>query len=310
MKIHVIDKDEAFSELLQFNIAQLKEYLDGGRQDVLDNTDIFCENVRSVNIPPNEKDFSLFTRVDTVDAETVVIFPIYLELFQFTGSVSNIYLSIEKYCKRYKDNKVVFFWNHDVDFSHYNEFVKQYPNARIINYNTWQKTVHDIVVPFWTMGDISELVRPKKIFASFRGANTHLIRLYLRNSLRDKISDGYHVSFEKLPYEEYREQLAESIFGLCPRGAGLSSYRFFECFHTGTIPVLFADSVELPYSEEIEYDKMIVRIEEVATQNYYVLNSCLVDNIYKYEDRIKMIRENRWRFTLRGIQEYVHRRLQ
>ncbi len=82
MKIKILDYKEILEEL-SMSLGAFKEYLDGGRQDVLYNTDIFCENVRSTSTV--EKDFSLFDRVDTIDDETVIIFPIYLELFQFKG---------------------------------------------------------------------------------------------------------------------------------------------------------------------------------------------------------------------------------
>ena len=87
------------------------------------------------------------------------------------------------------------------------------------------------------------------------------------NSLRFKLKDSI-INFkdvlisQRVDISEYRKILSSSIFTLCPRGVGLSSYRFFECFHLNTIPVLFADDVILPFKNEIEYDKISVRIEE------------------------------------------------
>lgn len=308
MKVHILPYKDIFPQLLNFEYSQLSEYLAGGRQDVLDNTDIFCENVRSVSIPDNEKDFSLFQRVDNVDSNTVVVFPIYLELFEFTGSISNIYYAIDKYSKLYKDNKVVFFWNHDQDFAKYTDFVSQYENVRVINYNTSVRNDQNIIVPFWTMGDISELILPKKTMVSFYGGKTHVIRYRLSDSLSNRVSEGYEFSFNKLPYDEYRKKLSEAIFGLCPRGAGLSSYRFFECFHTGTIPILHADIVKLPYTEKIDYYQMMIHIPEVYT-SFDSINNNVLGTMPKHNEMIKHIRENRWRFTLKGVQEYVYGRL-
>jgi len=284
------------------SLGAFKEYLDGGRQDVLCNTDIFCENVRTASIV--EKDFSLFDRVDTIDDETIIIFPIYLELLQFEEVTSKITLCIEHFCNQFPDNKVIFFWNHDVDFRFYNSFVTKHRNAVIINYNTSEETQNDIVVPFWTMEDIEPISEPKEIFACFAGNISHPLRHQLVQSITGR--QGY-LSINGLDYDEYRKTLSKSVFGLCPRGAGLSSYRFFECLHTNTIPVLFADDVILPYKDEINYEDMIVRIPESEVGNFEEIDTRLkrIDTV----SMLKNINQERHRFTLLGIQKYVNERL-
>lgn len=50
MKFKVIDFDEIYSICKNpLKMESLSEYLNGGRQDVLINPDIFCENVRSID---------------------------------------------------------------------------------------------------------------------------------------------------------------------------------------------------------------------------------------------------------------------
>lgn len=57
MKFKIIEFDEINSMCLEpFPPKSLDEYLNGGRQDILYNSDIFCENVRTVD--KKEKDFS------------------------------------------------------------------------------------------------------------------------------------------------------------------------------------------------------------------------------------------------------------
>ncbi len=306
MKIKILDYKEILEEL-SMSLGAFKEYLDGGRQDVLYNTDIFCENVRTTSIV--EKDFSLFDRVDTIDDDTVIIFPIYLELLQFEESKMNIFARkiarcIEYFCNQFPNNKVIFFWNHDVDFRFYNSFVEKHRNAVIINYNTSEETQNDIVIPFWTMADITPMSEPKEIFACFAGNITHPLRHQLVQSIAGKRE---YLQINGLDYDQYRKTLSKSVFGLCPRGAGLSSYRFFECLHVNTIPVLFADDVILPYRDEINYEDMIVRIPESQASNFEEIDKTLkqIDTISMF----KKINQERHRFTLLGVQKYVNERL-
>ena len=108
----------------------------------------------------------------------------------------------------------------------------------------------------------------------------------------------------KLEYQEFRRALSSCRFSFCPRGAGLSSWRFFECMHLNTIPVLFADEVELPYAD-LNYDKLCIRIPEELAGNKNHIDDLLksVDE----EDILSNIKETRHRFTLRGVQKEVHK---
>lgn len=305
MKIYTIPYVDVVNVLPKnIRISQdfLKEYIDGGRQDILYNPDIFCENVRSTNLV--EKDFSFFNRVYNVDNETTIVISLYLELFAYQNLRGCIHYIIDHYCNMFPKNKVVFFWNHDEDFSLHNYFIEDYKNARIINYNTSKKLRNDIVVPFWTMENINEIIEEKNIFASLTCNVTHPIRNILRQTLTNRV--GYFMS-PKLNYDNYRLILAKSIFGLCPRGAGLSSYRFFECIHTNTIPVLFADDVVLPYEEELDYSKICIRIPEKHCSNFDIIDETL--RSVNFNDMLNNIRTERHRFTLKGIQNYVHRNL-
>ena len=44
----------------------------------------------------------------------------------------------------------------------------------------------------------------------------------------------------------YNQVLSDSVFALCPSGAGPNSIRFWEALHNGAIPVLISDELELP----------------------------------------------------------------
>jgi hypothetical protein len=307
VKIHILDYKEIIPTLyrpLTEEHPMFKEYLYKGRQDILVNTDIFCNNVRSKNL--KETNFSLFDRT-TIDDSEIIIFPIYLELFEFLGLRENIKYSLETYSSKYPDKKVVFFWNHDGDFKAYNDTTFKYKNCRIINYNTSEKTDNDIIVPFWTMENINPIEEEKQIYCSFAGSVTHQIRWLIANKIIEYNSPKFQYFGTTLPYEEYRKKLSQTTFSLCPRGAGLSSYRFFECIHANTIPVLIADDVVLPYEEDLYYPDFSIRCKEKHITDMSVLYEILqsVDS----DKMLKRLKEVRHRFTPAGVQGYVHGRL-
>lgn len=58
----------------------------------------------------------------------------------------------------------------------------------------------------------------------------------------------------------YNDILLKSRFSLCPGGSGPNSIRFWESLAVGSIPVLLADTLDLP--EYIEWEKAIVFLKE------------------------------------------------
>ena len=59
--------------------------------------------------------------------------------------------------------------------------------------------------------------------------------------------------------------LLKSKFTLCPSGSGPNSIRFWEALGAGSIPVLLADTLELP--ENKLWDSCILRISESEINN-------------------------------------------
>lgn len=304
IKFKIIDFEEINSMSNSFPPNALDEYLNGGRQDILYNVDIFCENVRSKE--KKEKDFSLFKRVDYIDDSVILVFSVYLELFEYFGKMSEAFKCIDFYSKKYPNNKIVFSWNHDVDFKKYNYFVNQYPNVRILNYNTSSKSTNDIIIPFWSF-NTDQLMETKDKFCSFIGTINNQTRVNLQRtfSLNQK-----YIFNNGLSNDEYRKFISSSIFTFAPRGLGLSSYRFFECLHLGSIPVLFADSVVLPFLDEINYNNICVIIPENKSNDFMYVDNILNDiMVNKSNLIIQNILDHRNKFTLLGVQEYIHSKL-
>ena len=298
LKFHLINYKDILSSL---NIVggNLDEYLNGGRQDVLDNFDIFCENVRSKDM--RLKNFNLFEKVDYVDSNCVVVLGLYIELLVFWNQSSRIYDVVKYYCSKYPNNKIVVQWNHDVDASNIFYFINEFKNLYVLNFNTSIKHERFIILPFWTIDD-KLFTEKKKYLSNLVCSFNNEIRLNLRNALIGH--PDFYVS-ERIDFNQYKKVLSGSNFTLCPKGNGLSSYRFFECFHLNTIPVLFADKVVLPYEDKIDYNDFIVRIEESHCNNIeYIIKKIKSVN---YDNTISNLNKVRDMFTLKGVQEEVYK---
>lgn len=68
----------------------------------------------------------------------------------------------------------------------------------------------------------------------------------------------------------YNQLLLNSRYSLCPSGSGPNSIRFWESLAVGSIPVLLADTLELPYN--IKWEEAIVIIKE---SDIFKINSIL-----------------------------------
>jgi len=86
--------------------------------------------------------------------------------------------------------------------------------------------------------------------------------------------------------ENYEDLLANSKFSLCPSGTGINTIRFFESLSYGSIPVLLADELLLPYYLEIDWSEIIIKYPENNVENlYYFLENIPNDVITKMSNK-------------------------
>lgn len=95
-----------------------------------------------------------------------------------------------------------------------------------------------------------------------------------------------------------------SKFALAPRGFGRSSFRFFECFLLGTIPIyIWNDKNWLPFQDVIDYDKLciVIHINEIDQLEKILKNidELKYNNMWKYYDEIKHL------FELEGMTKQI-----
>jgi len=95
-----------------------------------------------------------------------------------------------------------------------------------------------------------------------------------------------------------------SKFALAPRGYGRSSFRFFECFQLGTIPIYIWNDINwLPFQDKIDYNKLCIVIHVSKIHELYSIISCIneeqYNNMFQYYQEIKHL------FTLDGMSNQI-----
>jgi len=107
----------------------------------------------------------------------------------------------------------------------------------------------------------------KPILCSFVGSMTHSVRQTMAQCLSGQPGFVIAPSSEWSPQvssdrQDYFIQLTrQSRFALSPRGYGRNSFRFFEAYLLGAIPVyVWDDEMWLPFQDKIDYTKIAVVI--------------------------------------------------
>jgi hypothetical protein len=107
----------------------------------------------------------------------------------------------------------------------------------------------------------------KNILCSFVGSITHGVRkniidMYQTNpKFKFVLRDGWTNVLEQNHQRDFIDYTIDSKFALAPRGYGRSSFRFFEIFKLGTIPIyVWDDKNWLPYSDIIDYDAFCITL--------------------------------------------------
>lgn len=116
--------------------------------------------------------------------------------------------------------------------------------------------------------NVEKTFHEKPILCSFVGCNTHNVRKKCIDIL-SKVDGfditipekGWTLNIEKSNQDMFIEKTLQSKFALAPRGYGKSSFRFFEIFQLGCIPIYVWDDIEwLPYKELIDYSSVCISI--------------------------------------------------
>lgn len=94
----------------------------------------------------------------------------------------------------------------------------------------------------------------RTILANFVGGLTHPVRKTMYRWFKNK--SGFYYSYKRVDTYAFCKLLSRSVFTLCPRGFGPSSFRIAEALQYGSIPVYISDEFVLPHDKPFDYGIM------------------------------------------------------
>lgn len=130
----------------------------------------------------------------------------------------------------------------------------------------------------------------RNILANFVGAETHPIR---KEIFKLKGQPNLYISSGKHSLESFCHILATSIFTLCPRGYGATSFRICEAIQYGSIPVYISDKFIFPHN--IDFNNYGVVIKDVKDIER-VLNEMTEKEVEYKQEMIKHAYANYFTF--------------
>lgn len=154
----------------------------------------------------------------------------------------------------------------------------------------------------------------KNILASFVGSNTHNVRTLMMHILCNKpdifiSSDTWNSNVNKDKQVLFIETALNSKFILCPRGYGRSSFRLFETFQLGCVPIYIWDDIEwLPYKDKLDWSRLCVSINIKDITNLYTILKNINEDMYN--GMIRYSNECRRWFTYPGVADYIYEKIQ
>ena len=150
----------------------------------------------------------------------------------------------------------------------------------------------------------------KPILCSFVGTITHPIRQLCYDVLHTNPSYEFYMkhnwtnNVDNPSQSLFIEKTRQSKFALAPRGYGRSSFRFFEIFQLGTIPIYIWDDVEwLPYTELLDYSKFCISIHENQIDELDTILSKIDET--KYQEMWKEYEKIKHMFELDFMVKYI-----
>lgn len=138
-------------------------------------------------------------------------------------------------------------------------------------------------------------------YGNFIGKITHPIRAEMIKSLQWK-RPPYYLQTSKHELQDYCRAIYESIFTLCPRGFGPTSFRIQEALQYGSIPVYISDEWVIPHN--IPFTDYGVLIDAADAHRVHdILTSIPAEEIVRKQAAIPEI-YNKY-FTYEGCQKLI-----
>jgi len=153
---------------------------------------------------------------------------------------------------------------------------------------------------------------PRDVLASFVGILHHWAnnRKGVRSRMLNELCDNPDICIVEASADRslFETMMERSVFALCPRGYGKTSFRLYEAMQMGAIPVYIYDEPWLPYTELLNWREFCVpcHIDDIHT---------LTDNLrsipYQAIEAMRAAAEAYWPsyFTMTGTSRQIARML-
>ncbi len=156
----------------------------------------------------------------------------------------------------------------------------------------------DYPLPLISMQHPTPWTEHKYLFCNFVGKETHPIRTaivkYYNNHKDWYITTAPHSELE------YRGWMARSIYTLCPRGYGQTSFRLMEALEHGSIPVYISDDFIIPHNVNFETYGVLIsaHLLEKNGMGYIekVLNSISTSKMLELQENGRKVFEKYYTF--------------
>jgi len=129
----------------------------------------------------------------------------------------------------------------------------------------------------------------KEIFCSFTGT------IKGRHQIREKMSfclsnNKKYIISENVNYHYFRETMSKSLFSLCPRGYGQTSFRICESLQSNSIPVYIYDEPLIPFKEEFDFSSIGILIPQSDINLIdEILSNISKEKIKNLQETVKII---------------------
>ena len=114
--------------------------------------------------------------------------------------------------------------------------------------------VGDYCYPLNSMPHGKKCLAKRDILASFVGCinGRHQVREIMNTKMQSLM--GVFIS-ETIDYNSFLNILSRSVFSLCPRGYGKTSFRICESLEAGSIPVYIYDDAWIPFQDILDFEE-------------------------------------------------------
>lgn len=140
----------------------------------------------------------------------------------------------------------------------------------------------------------------RDIFCNFIGRMTHGVRHKMMRVLRN--DRKYHTSQHIVSTEEYCRIMAKSVFTLCPRGFGESSFRICEALEQGSVPIYVSDKFIFPSNVDFETFGVVIKEQDIENIDSILL-ALTPEQIAAKQDRGKQVYKEL--YTFEGVRNLI-----